>query len=142
MLKENRKIFNDVKEFALDRIDECVGEYGCDIRNKLFNEDYFVYSDFEAEEIAQNWNIDAFELIHFNIKEENDAFGEVYWTKEENVKNRLNWSGQINLSIYWLGRDLLYEFNEEMSDYWDDIATEMQIEKLKTAMENLKWENL
>ena len=133
---ENRKIFEDIKAHALDRIDDAVGVYGCDLHNYLFNEDYFVVYHSEAKKIADRWDVDAFDLIEYNIEEEINYFGECYWIKE---KNNLNWESQINLAAYWLGQELLHKVQVELDDCWDSELTEENIKEIRKAIEELEY---
>tara|TARA_R110002020_G_scaffold179153_1_gene372283 strand:+ start:98 stop:508 length:411 start_codon:yes stop_codon:yes gene_type:complete len=136
MLRDNEEIFNDIKAHALERLENVSNPYGADLHHELFNMDYFVIYHYEAEKIAKRWGVDAFDLVKYNVNEEQDAFGECYWIKEP---NKLNWESQVNLAAYWIGRDLLYEVQEALDSCWDDEMTEEDVKRVKEAIEELEY---
>lgn len=136
MLKRNENVFNSIKEHALEKLENNPSCCGADLHHYMFNADYFVIYHSAAKEIADKWDFDAFELIEYNIEQEIDAFGECYWIKES---GSLNWEPQINLSAYWLGKELLYEVDEELGLCWDEKMTEEDVKRVKEAIERLEY---
>jgi len=136
MLRDNNEIFDSIKNHALSRLEEGYSGYGCDLHNYLFNEDYFVMYHSNAKKIADKWEVDAFELVEYNIDQERDNYGECYWINE---KNKLNWESQINLATYWLGQELLDEIQEELEDYWDSEMTKEDVDKVFVLIDNIEY---
>jgi hypothetical protein len=136
MLRRNENVFDSIKEHALEKLDYNPSCCGADLHHYMFNLDYFVIYHSVAKDVADRWDLDAFELIEYNIEQEIDAFGECYWIKES-VK--LNWEPQINLAAYWLGQELLYEVQEELEPCWDEEMTEEDVKRVKRAIERLEY---
>jgi len=136
LLRHKGNIFESIKEYALHGLSNGVNCYGCDLHHALFNRNHFVIYHFVAKEIAERWELDAFDLIEYNSQNDIENFGECYWIKDV---NKLNWESQVNLAAYWLGCELLYEIDDVLDPMWGDQMTEEDVERVKQAIEELEY---
>ena len=119
------KILKRTGELFLDRLPEAVGQYGCDLHNFLFNEDYaFIYDD-EAEEACES--VSTWSAIRLVKKYEEDNFGECN-TEIEPVKI-------ANMLVYIYGEFLLNQLEHLTGEVWDRELTEEDLEIIADKME-------
>lgn len=121
----NDKILERTGELFLDRLPEAVGQYGCDLHNFLFNEDYaFIYDD-EAEEAVNSVNV--WSAIRLVKKYEEDKFGECN-TEIEPCKI-------ANMLVYIYGELLLAQVEHLQGDALDRELTEEDLEIISDQLE-------
>jgi len=103
--------------------------YGCDLHNKLFNEDYFINGDAAAGNWLSNNGIGIFGRIAYIKEYENSNFGEVNtdFSSSENVCNML---------VYIVGEDLLSE-SKHLNECWDRILTNEDIDIIVSELQEL-----
>ncbi len=135
----NVTIFEELKDVMENKIEDAHETYGCELYDFFFNQDYFVESEVEGEECMKRWNVTEFELIGYNIVTEQQDFGEVYWLKEDNPETHLNAMRQVNLAVYWLGREMMYSLNDALDSCWDDEMNLWDIKRVQEAIKNLKY---
>lgn len=117
-----------IVEHATDKLKELKGSaiYGCDLHNKLFNEDYFIIGYYPAEQwLIANGGI--FNAIN-EIKEyEQGNFGTVSTDLSNSEK-------VCNMYVYILGEIVLQE-SDTLRDNWDNYLTDEQIDEIITELE-------
>lgn len=119
------KILERTGELFLDRLPEAVGQYGCDLHNFLFNEDYaFIYDDV-AEEACESVGI--WSAIRLVKKYEEDNFGECN-TEIEPCKI-------ANLLVYIYGELLLAQVEHLRGEAWDRKLTEEDLDIIAEQLE-------
>ena len=123
--KENDEIFARVCEILDERLTaDAVGQYGCDLHNYLFNEDFaFIYND-EAEEAVNSVN--TWSAIRLVTKYEVDNFGEST-TEIEPCKI-------ANMLVYIYGEFLLAQVEHLQGDAWDRELTLDDVEQVKEEL--------
>lgn len=121
----NNLILERAGELFNDRLADAVGQYGCDLHNFLFNEDYaFTYNN-EAEEAVNSVNVwSAIRLVH---KYEIDNFGEAT-TEIEPCKI-------ANMLTYIYGEFLLNQVEHLQGEAWDRELTTEDIETIAEQLE-------
>lgn len=121
----NDKILERTGELFNDRLPDAVGQYGCDLHNFLFNEDYaFIHDDF-AENACDSVN--TWSAIRLVKKYEEDYFGECN-TAIEPVKI-------ANMLVYIYGEFLLAQVEHLQGEAWDRELTEEDLEIIADQME-------
>lgn len=121
----NDYILRRTGELFNDRLPDAVGQYGCDLHNFLFNEDYAFTWNNEAEEAVNSVNTwSAIRLVH---KYEMDNFGETY-TEIEPCK-------VANMLVYIYGEFLLNQVEHLRGDAWDRKLTMEDLEIIADQME-------
>ena len=119
------KILERTGELFLDRLPEAIGQYGCDLHNFLFNEDYAFIYDIEAEEAVNSVNVwSAIRLVH---KYEMDNFGE-FTTEILACK-------VANMLVYIYGEFLLAQVDYLQGEAWDRELTEEDLELIAEQLE-------
>ena len=122
----NDHILRRTGELFNDRLPDAVGQYGCDLHNFLFNEDYAFIWNNEAEEAVNsvgNWS--AIRLVR---KYELDNFGEII-TEIEPCKI-------ANMCVYIYGEFLLAQVKHLHGEAWDRELTEEDLEIIADQMEH------
>ena len=123
--KENDGIFERVCEILDERLDaDAVGQYGCDLHNYLFNEDYAFIYDNEAEEACDSVNV--WSAIRLVRKYEMDNFGNNYI---EITPRKI-----ANMLTYIYGEFLLAQLQHLQGDTWDRELTEEDVEQIKNEL--------
>ena len=124
---ETRQFEELVLERAIDKLKDGIGvdEYGYDLHNKLFNEDYFVIGYYQAEQMLLPYGV--FNAIKTIQTYEKDNFGEI---------NTDLGSSEIvaNMLAYILGEKLLQEC-PTVQKHWDKKIT---ANSLKTILKEVK----
>lgn len=121
----NDHILRRTGELFNDRLPDAVGQYGCDLHNFLFNEDYAFIWNNEAEEAVNSVNVwSAIRLVH---KYETDNFGEAT-TEIEPCKI-------ANMCVYIYGEFLLNQVDYLQGETWDQELTEEDLEIIADQME-------
>ena len=119
------KILERAGELLNDRLADAVGQYGCDLHNFLFNEDYaFIYNN-EAEEACDSVN--TWSAIRLVKKYEEDNFGECN-TEIEPCKI-------ANILVYIYGEFLLAQVEHLQGEALDRELTEEDLEIIADQME-------
>lgn len=110
-----------MKEEAIEAIIEALENgfdgYYCDLHNEVFNTDYYIIGTHEAKEALREY--DVFEAIDLVQNYEKDAFGEVY-TELSNPEKL------INMVYYIIGDEVIGEMYdiEAFNDGWNEQADE------------------
>lgn len=121
----NDHILRRTGELFNDRLPDAVGQYGCDLHNFLFNEDYaFTFSN-EAKEACNSVN--TWSAIRLVQKYEEDNFGETY-TEIEPCK-------VANMCVYIYGEFLLNQVEHLQGEAWGRELTTEDIEIIADQME-------
>ena len=121
----NDHILRRTGELFNDRLPDAVGQYGCDLHNFLFNEDYaFTFSN-EAEEACNSVN--TWSAIRLVQKYEEDNFGECN-TEIEPCKI-------ANMLVYIYGEFLLAQVEHLRGEAWDRELTSEDLEIIASQME-------
>ena len=124
--KENDLIFECVCEILDERLDaDAVGQYGGDLHNYLFNEDYAFIHNNEAEEAVNS--VGVWSAIRFVKKYEEDNFGECN-TEIEPCKI-------ANMLVYIYGEFLLAQVEHLQGDAWDRELTLEDVEQVKEELQ-------
>ena len=124
--KENDLIFEKVCEILDERLnDDAVGQYGCDLHNYLFNEDYVFIHESEAEGAVDSVNVwSAIRLVHTYEK---DNFGE--------ISTEIGPCKIANMLVYIYGEFLLQQVEHLQDEEWDELLLESaDIEKIKVEL--------
>lgn len=111
-----------LKEFQPNEV------YGCDLHNKLFNEDHFVIGYYNAEQILNKSEFGIFEAIKKVVEYEKSNFGE--------TTTKINSEAICNMLAYIVGEELLGETS--LSDFWDNHLNKRQISVLIKELKALK----
>lgn len=103
--------------------------YGCDLHNKLFNEDYFIIGYYQAEEFLKACEDGIFGAIEIIKEYEQSNFGEVStdFSSSEKV---------ANMYAYIKGEELLSE-SKTLKDNWDNYLTAKDIKAIKKELKGL-----
>lgn len=104
--------------------------HGCDLHNRLFNEDYFIIGYFQAEEFLKATEEGIFGAIE-KIKEyEQSNFGEVNtdFSSSEKV---------ANMYAYIVGEEILSE-SDTLRDKWDVLLSEEDLKAITSELEELQ----
>lgn len=121
----NDHILRRTGELFNDRLPDAVGQYGCDLHNFLFNEDYAFTNNNEAEEAVNSVNVwSAIRLVH---KYEVDNFGEAT-TEIEPCK-------VANMLVYIYVEFLLNQVEHLTGEAWDRELTEEDLAIIADQME-------
>ena len=101
--------------------------YGCDLHNRLYNEDYFIIGYHPAEEFLKNCEDGIFGAIERIRDYEQSNFGEVNtdFSSSEKV---------ANMYSYIIGEEILQE-SATLQDKWDVLLSE---EDLKAIINELR----
>jgi len=132
-------IKEELRDYILDNLDLAIGNYGSELDYPFFNQDHYIIYHNVAKEWCDKYDVDGFEIVEYNIQQEIDNFGECYWVKELNGISKLNWEGQVNLLVYWLGRDVLYDIDKTLDEMWDREVTEEDLPAIREALEELEY---
>ena len=110
---------NEMKEEAVEAIIEALKDgysgYYCDLHNEVFNTDYYIIGTYKAKEALREY--DVFEAIELVQGYEKDAFGEVYTDLSDPEK-------LINMVYYIIGDEVIGEMYkiEAFEDNWNNVA--------------------
>lgn len=119
------KILDRTGELFIDRLPEAVGQYGCDLHQFLFNEDYAFIYDVEAEEACESVNV--WSAIRLVRKYELDNFGESN-TEIEPCKI-------ANMLVYIYGEFMLNQIEHLTGDAWDRELTAEDLDIIAEQLE-------
>ena len=119
------KILERTGELFLDRLPEAVGQYGCDLHNFLFNEDYAFIFDNVAESAVDSVNV--WSAIRLVRRYELDNFGESN-TEIEPCKI-------ANILVYIYGEFLLAQVEHLQGEALDRELTEEDLEIINIQLE-------
>lgn len=119
------KILERAGELFLDRLPEAVWQYGCDLHNYLFNEDYAFTWNNEAEEACDS--VGVWSAIRLVRKYELDNFGEST-TEIEPCK-------VANMLTYIYGEFLLAQVEHLQGEAWDRELTEEDLDIIAEQLE-------
>lgn len=119
------KILERTGDLFNDRLSKAVGQYGCDLHNFLFNEDYAFIYDNEAEEAFDS--VGVWSAIRLVRKYEEDNFGESN-TEIEPCKI-------ANMLVYIYGEFLLAQVEHLQGDALDRELTEEDLDIIAEQLE-------
>ncbi len=77
-----------------------------DLHYHLFNEDYYIIGYYKAEQWLKKHNINIFQGISFVQDYEREMFG------NDGMRNYDNAESLVNMIVYIIGEELLYENQE------------------------------
>ena len=113
--------YDNMKEQAVEAIIEALENgydgYYCDLHNEVFNTDYYIIGTYRAKEALREYDVfDAIELVQ---NYEKDAFGEIYTDLSDPEK-------LINMVYYIIGDEVIGEMYKiaEFEDNWNNVADE------------------
>lgn len=108
----NYKVIESIVNNAIDKLNDgiAINTYGCDLHNKLFNEDYFIIYHYKAIEWLKECEVDTFDAIDTVFEYEKDNFGE--------VNTQINPESIVNMYAYIVGESVLSEC-EHLDKKWD-----------------------
>lgn len=121
----NDKILDRAGELFNDRLADAVGQYGCDLHNFLFNEDYAFTFNNEAEEAVNSVN--TWSAIRLVNKYEMDNFGE--------ATTEIEPCEIANMCVYIYGEFLLAQVEHLHDEALDRELTEEDLEIIANQME-------
>lgn len=122
--KENDLIFEKVCEILDERLDDAVGQYGCDLHNYLFNEKQAFIWNNEAESAVDSVNVwSAIRLVHTYEK---DYLGEIF-TEIEPCKI-------ANMLVYIYGEFLLQQVDHLRDNVRNEALDRADVEKIKVEL--------
>ena len=121
----NDKILERTYELFNDRLPEAVGQYGYDLHDFLFNEEYAFIYDIEAEEACDSVNV--WSAIRLVKKYEEDNFGE---TNIEIEPCKI-----ANMLVYIYGEFLLAQVEHLGGEAWDRELTEEDLDIIAEQLE-------
>ncbi len=118
-----------ILEYAIEFLTDgrCVDVYGCDLHNKIFNEDYFINGYYNASEWLKSCNIDAFDAIQTVIDYEKDNFGE--------VNTKINSEAITNMLAYIYGEEVL-NYSERLQNKWDVLLTNFDCQRIASELKS------
>lgn len=119
------KILERAGDLFNDRIHEAVGQYGCDLHNFLFNEEYAFIFDNVAESAVDSVNV--WSAIRLVRGYELDNFGECN-TEIEPCKI-------ANMLVYIYGEFLLNQVEHLQGEAWDRELTEEDLDIIAEQLE-------
>lgn len=119
------KILGRTGELFNDRLSEAVGQYGFDLHNFLFNDNYaFIFDDVAESAID---NVSVWSAIRLVRKYELDCFGRTY-TEIEPCKI-------ANMLVYIYGEFLLAQVEHLQREAWDRELTEEDLAIIAEQLE-------
>lgn len=113
--KTHEEMKQEAIEDIIDALENGYSGYYCDLHNEVFNTDYYIIGTHAAKEALREY--DVFEAIELVQDYEKDAFGEVYTDLSNPEK-------LINMVYYIIGDEVIgdmYEI-EAFNDNWNNIA--------------------
>lgn len=119
------KILERTGELFVDRLPEAVGQYGCDLHNFLFNEEYAFIYDVEAEEACDSVN--TWSAIRLVKKYEEDNYGE--------FDIKISACKIANMLVYIYGEFLLAQVEHLKSEALDRELTEEDLDIIAEQLE-------
>ena len=102
-------------EAIIEHLEDGYSGYYCDLHNEVFNTDYYIIGTYKAKEALREY--DVFEAIELVQGYEKDAFGEVYTDLSDPEK-------LINMVYYIIGDEVIGEMYkiEAFEDNWNNVA--------------------
>lgn len=128
--KKHEAMKEEAVEAIIEALEGGYDGYYCDLHNEVFNTDYYIVGTYEAKEALREYDVfDAIELVQ---NYEKDAFGEVY-TDISNPEKL------INMVYYIVGEEVIGEMTdiEEFSENWDNVADDETNAKIVEAMKEM-----
>jgi hypothetical protein len=130
--KKHEAMKMEAIEDIISALENGYSGYYCDLHNEVFNTDWYIIGTYEAKEALREY--DVFEAIELVQDYEKDAFGEVY-TDVSNPEKL------INMVYYIIGEQVIgnmYEdieaFNMAYDDYADKETNAVIVEALKKML--------
>ena len=125
-------IFKKVAELLSDRLPEAVGQYGCDLKSFIFNEEQAFIWDAEAASAVDSVGVwSAIRLVHTY---ERDNFGEVN-TKIEPCEI-------ANMLVFIYGEFLLAQVEHLQGKALDRELTEKDLQKITKQIASWAYQTL
>lgn len=123
---ENDHIFERACEMLDERLDDAVGEYGCDLHCYVFNEIFAFDNDKQAEVAVDS--VGVWSAIRLVRKYEQDRFGE---SSTPIDPYRIG-----NMVVYIYG-DFMLNLSEHLQNRWDDELTAEDLDKIRKEI--IEW---
>ena len=123
------KHLEELVEHAIEGVkDRGEGNYGCDLHNYIFNEDYYIIGTALAKEWIEK-NGGVFEAIEAIKQYEQFHFGDCStdFSSPENV---------VNMFVYIKGEEILSE-SSTLSDKWNNTLDEKDVENIVEELQEL-----
>ena len=131
--KKHEEMKQEAIEAIIEELENGYSGYYCDLHNEVFNTDYYIIGTYQAKEALREY--DVFEAIELVQEYEKDAFGEVYTDLSNPEK-------LINMVYYIIGDKFIGEMYEieAFNDNWDNVADEgtnaIIVEAIKEMIKN------
>tara|TARA_R100001015_G_C4605784_1_gene160836 strand:- start:471 stop:836 length:366 start_codon:yes stop_codon:yes gene_type:complete len=110
----------EVRQDILNKLNDYVDIYACDLHHELCNTDYFIIGTYKAKQFL---GAETFEIIEMIKEYEQDNFGEV-------LTDFSNAEKVANMFAYIVGEEILNESNH-LNEVWDDELKETDIKRIK-----------
>lgn len=126
-MKTTKKAKDAILEYGINKLDSyLVGTYGCDLHNKLYNEDYFIIGYYDAEEFLKQTEEGVFGVMNLIKDYEESNFGKVNtdFSSSERV---------VNMYAYIKGEEILNN-SKTLQKKWNEILTEKDIKAIKREL--------
>jgi hypothetical protein len=109
--------------FTIDKLQDLKGceIYGCDLHHEIFNTDYYIIGNWEAEQWLIK-HIGIFDAIDIIKEYEEFHFGEIY--TDLSIAEKV-----LNMLVYIVGEEILQE-SETLQNKWDEYLTEDDFDKI------------
>ena len=113
--KKHETMKQEAVEAIIEALKDGYSGYYCDLHNEVFNTDYYIIGTYKAKEALREY--DVFEAIELVQGYEKDAFGEVYTDLSDPEK-------LINMVYYIIGDEVIGEMYkiEAFEDNWNNVA--------------------
>lgn len=134
------ELIREAKQDIIDKLADGYNGYLCDLHGEVFNTDYYVDDNAQAEEWIYNYEESVFTLIGEIYTYEKDNFGEVYTDLSSPMR-------VVNMFYYIIGEIALGEFmddidaedRESIDELWncelDDNECKFVLAKFKEVMD-------
>tara|TARA_B100001939_G_scaffold290293_1_gene261701 strand:+ start:292 stop:687 length:396 start_codon:yes stop_codon:yes gene_type:complete len=102
-------IFNELKEYATDRINEMKDDISfdfsqmenCELHHEIFNTNYYIIGYYKCEKWLEKHSVNIFDGIKFCQDYERENFG------HEDVRSYDNAEMLVNMIVYIIGEEVL-----------------------------------
>tara|TARA_R100001244_G_scaffold118755_1_gene88431 strand:- start:208 stop:660 length:453 start_codon:yes stop_codon:yes gene_type:complete len=124
------KIFLD---HIADNIQEYEGKHFDDLHHFLFNEEYFISGDHQAQQFIIKNDLNTYDITTFCQEKEKEEFGEINNTFDNAEK-------LVNHYAYWRGEELLNSFWIYISSFklFGQKVTKELIKEVKKERKNIR----
>ena len=130
MNNKHEEMKREAIEDIMERLKDYNGYY-CDLRNEVFNTDYYIIGTYLAEKKLEAYGV--FEAIRLVQRYEMDQFGKVYTDLSDPEK-------LIDMVYYIIGGEIICEMAvaiPEFDENWANVADDKTNEKIVKRMKEL-----